>query len=79
MPIPGVEFGEAVVNTWGAYCCPRCREHGGRRRRRVGRESRLRVRRFGVEVVLIEMLDQMLPAEDNDFAKVVDRSLGSRT
>ncbi len=29
--------------------------------------------RFGTEVLLIEMLDQILPAEDKDMAKVVER------
>ena len=29
--------------------------------------------RFGTEVLLIEMLDQILPAEDRDMAKVVER------
>ena len=30
--------------------------------------------RFGTEVVLIEMLDQILPAEDKDMARVVERT-----
>ena len=30
--------------------------------------------RFGVEVTLIEMLDQLLPAEDKDVARVVQRA-----
>jgi dihydrolipoamide dehydrogenase len=30
--------------------------------------------RFGTEVLLIEMLDQILPAEDKDMARVVERS-----
>ncbi|MGE0505924.1 MAG: NAD(P)/FAD-dependent oxidoreductase, partial [Solirubrobacterales bacterium] len=30
--------------------------------------------RFGTEVILIEMLDQILPAEDADIAKIVERS-----
>src|SRR5207342_1414611 len=29
--------------------------------------------KFGTEVLLIEMLDQILPAEDKDIAKVVER------
>ena len=31
-------------------------------------------RRFGTEVLLIEMLDQILPAEDKDMARVVERA-----
>src|SRR5436305_962407 len=30
--------------------------------------------RFGTEVLLIEMLDQILPAEDKDMARVVERA-----
>ena len=30
--------------------------------------------RFGTEVLLIEMLDQILPAEDKDMVRVVERA-----
>jgi dihydrolipoamide dehydrogenase len=30
--------------------------------------------RFGTEVILVEMLDQLLPAEDKDIAKIVERA-----
>jgi dihydrolipoamide dehydrogenase len=74
LPIPGVEFGDRVLDTWGAWSLPE-------RPSRIavvgagasGAEIASAYRRFGTEVVLIEMLDQILPAEDRDIAKVVER------
>jgi dihydrolipoamide dehydrogenase len=73
-PIPGVEFGGRVVETWGAWSLPE-------RPNRIavvgagasGAELASAYSRFGTEVLLIEMLDQILPAEDNDMSKVVER------
>jgi dihydrolipoamide dehydrogenase len=74
MPIPGVEFGGRVVDTWGAYSLP---EHPGRiaivGAGASGAELASAYARFGTEVTLIEMLDQILPAEDKDMARVVER------
>ena len=75
LPIPGVEFGGRVVETWGAWSLPE-RPH------RIavvgagasGAELASAYARFGTEVLLIEMLDQILPAEDKDIAKVVKRA-----
>jgi dihydrolipoyl dehydrogenase len=75
LPIPGVEFGDRVVDTWGAWSLPELP-------RRIavvgagasGAEIASAYARFGAEVVLIEMLDQILPAEDRDMAKVVERA-----
>jgi len=75
MTIPGVEFSERVVDTWGAWSLPE-------RPKRLavvgagasGAEIASAYGRFGTEVILIEMLDQVLPAEDPDMAKVVERS-----
>ncbi len=74
LPIPGVEFGGRVVETWGAWSLPE-------RPDRIavvgagasGAELASAYARFGTEVLLIEMLDQILPAEDKDMAKVVER------
>jgi dihydrolipoamide dehydrogenase len=74
LPIPGVEFGGRVLDTWGAWSLPE-------RPNRIavvgagasGAELASAYARFGTEVVLIEMLDQILPAEDRDIAKVVER------
>ena len=74
LPIPGVEFGGRVLETWGAWSL-------NERPNRIavvgagasGAELASAYARFGTEVLLIEMLDQILPAEDKDMAKVVER------
>jgi len=73
--IPGVEFSDRVVDTWGAWSLP---EHpksiavvgAGA----SGAEIASAYIRFGTEVKLIEMLDQILPAEDKDVVRVVERT-----
>jgi dihydrolipoamide dehydrogenase len=75
LPIPGVEFGGRVVETWGAWSLP---ERPGKiavvGAGASGAELASAYARFGTEVLLIEMLDQILPAEDKDIAKVVERA-----
>ena len=74
LPIPGVEFGSRVLDTWRAWSL-------SERPNRIavvgagasGAELASAYARFGTEVLLIEMLDQILPAEDRDMAKVVER------
>jgi len=74
LPIPGVEFGGRVLETWGAWSL-------NERPNRIavvgagasGAELASAYARFGTEVLLIEMLDQILPVEDKDVAKVVER------
>jgi dihydrolipoamide dehydrogenase len=74
LPIPGVEFGDRVLDTWGAWSLPE-------RPNRIavvgagasGAELASAYSKFGTEVIMIEMLDQILPAEDKDIAKVVER------
>jgi dihydrolipoamide dehydrogenase len=74
LPIPGVEFGGRVLETWGAWSLDE-------RPDRIavvgagasGAELASAYACFGTEVLLIEMLDQILPAEDKDMAKVVER------
>jgi dihydrolipoamide dehydrogenase len=75
MPIPGVEFGGRVVDTWGAWSLPEIPSKlavvgAGA----SGSEIASAYGRFGTEVILVEMLDQVLPAEDKDCAKVVERA-----
>jgi dihydrolipoamide dehydrogenase len=75
LAIPGVEFGGRVVDTWGAWSLPE-------QPQRIavvgagasGAEIASAYGRFGTEVLLIEMLDQLLPAEDKDMARVVERA-----
>ena len=75
LPIPGVEFGGRVVDTWGAWSLPELPKTlavvgAGA----SGAEIASGYGRLGVEVTLIEMLDQILPAEDVDSAKLVARA-----
>jgi dihydrolipoyl dehydrogenase len=75
LPIPGVEFGSRVVDTWGAWSLPEQPERiavvgAGA----SGCEIASAYGRFGTEVLLVEMLDQILPAEDKDVVRVVERA-----
>jgi dihydrolipoamide dehydrogenase len=75
LAIPGVEFSDRVVDTWGAWSLPEQPKSiavvgAGA----SGAEIASAYGRFGTEVTLIEMLDQILPAEDKDMAKVVERT-----
>jgi dihydrolipoamide dehydrogenase len=75
LPIPGVEFGDRVLDTWGAWSLkemPKSLAVVGAGA--SGAEIASGYGRMGVEVTLIEMLDQVLPAEDKDVAKIVERS-----
>jgi dihydrolipoamide dehydrogenase len=75
MAIPGVEFGGRVVDTWGAWSLeeqPKTLAVVGAGA--SGAEIASAYGRFGTDVILIEMLDQILPAEDKDMAKVVERA-----
>ncbi len=75
LPIPGVEFGERIVDTWGAWSLPEVPKRiavvgAGA----SGCEIASAYGRFGTEVLLIEMLPQILPAEDKDIVRVVERA-----
>jgi dihydrolipoamide dehydrogenase len=74
IPIPGVEWGDRVVDTWGAWSLPSLPKSiavvgAGA----SGAEIASAYIRYGTEVTLIEMLPQILPAEDKDIVRVVDR------
>jgi dihydrolipoamide dehydrogenase len=75
LPIPGVEFSERIVDTWGAWSLP-----SQPKRLAVvgagasGSEIASAYVRYGTEVTLIEMLPQILPLEDTDMARVVERT-----
>lgn len=73
--IPGVEFSERVVDTWGGWSLPAVPKKiavvgAGA----SGSEIASAYIRFGSEVILVEMLDQILPAEDKDTARIVERT-----
>jgi dihydrolipoamide dehydrogenase len=75
LPIPGVEFGGRVLDTWGAWSLPELPQKiavvgAGA----SGCEIASAYGRFGTEVLLIEMLPQILPAEDKDVVRVVERA-----
>ena len=75
LSIPGVEFSERVVDTWGGWSLPSKPERlaiagAGA----SGSEIASAYARFGTEVTLIEMLPQILPLEDKDCARVVERT-----
>jgi len=75
LAIPGVEFSERVVDTWGAWSLPeQPRSIAVVGAGASGAEIASAYGRFGTEVTLIEMLDQILPAEDKDMARVVERA-----
>ena len=75
LPIPGVEFGGRVVDTWGAWSLPEMpKKMAVVGAGASGAEIASAYGRFGVEVTLIEMLDQVLPAEEKDVARVVERA-----
>jgi dihydrolipoamide dehydrogenase len=75
LAIPGTEFSERVVDTWGAWSLPnlptRIAVVGAGA---SGAEIASAYIRYGVEVTLVEMLDQILPAEDKDVVRVVERT-----
>ncbi len=75
LPIPGTEFGGRILDTWGAWSLPELPETlavvgAGA----SGAEIASAYARFGTKVTLLEMLDQILPAEDKDMARVVERA-----
>ncbi len=75
MPIPGVEFGGRIVDTWGAWSLaeqPKSIAVVGAGA--SGSEIASAYGRFGTQVHLIEMLPQILPLEDKDMARVVERA-----
>jgi dihydrolipoyl dehydrogenase len=75
MPIPGVEFGGRILDTWGAWSlAEKPAKIAVVGAGASGAEIASAYGRFGTEVLLVEMLDQILPAEDKDMARVVERA-----
>ena len=75
LPIPGTEFDGRVLDTWGAWSLPeQPKKIAVVGAGASGAEIASAYGRFGTEVLLIEMLDQILPAEDKDMAKIVERA-----
>jgi dihydrolipoamide dehydrogenase len=75
LPIPGVEFSDRVLDTWGAWSLPaQPKSLAVVGAGASGSEIASAYARYGTEVTLIEMLDQILPLEDRDCARVVERT-----
>jgi dihydrolipoamide dehydrogenase len=76
LSIPGTEFGDRVLDTSGAWALneqPKSIAVIGCGA--SGTEIASAFGRYGTEVTLIEVLPQVLPAEDAEIAKVVEREL----
>jgi dihydrolipoamide dehydrogenase len=76
LPIPGTSFDGRVVDTSGIWLLnelPKTLAVVGAGA--SGAEIASAFGRFGTDVVLLEMLDQVLPVEDAEIAKVVEREL----
>ncbi len=75
-PIPGVEFGGRVIGTEQAWALPdlpaRLTVVGAGA---SGAEIASAYARLGSEVVLLEALDRVLPSEDADISRLVERGL----
>jgi dihydrolipoamide dehydrogenase len=75
-PIPGVEFGGRVIGTeeaWALSELPRSMAVVGAGA--SGAEIASAYARLGVEVFLFEALERVLPTEDADISKLVERGL----
>ncbi|HWH20208.1 MAG TPA: dihydrolipoyl dehydrogenase [Solirubrobacterales bacterium] len=75
LPIPGADFGGRVVDTWGAWSLPELpRKIAVVGCGSSGTELASAYIRFGTEVLIFEAIDQILPAEDLEMSKVVERA-----
>jgi dihydrolipoamide dehydrogenase len=73
-PIPGAEFGGRVIGTEEAWALPELpRTMAVVGAGASGAEIASGYARLGVEVTLLEGLERVLPAEDEDISKVVER------
>ena len=78
MAIPGIDFSDRVLDTWGAWSLekmPKALVVAGAGA--SGSEIASAYARMGVEVTLVEMLGQVLPLEDKDMARIVERQFKS--
>ena len=75
-PIPGTEFGGRVIGTEEAWALPELpRSIAVVGAGASGAEIASAYARLGTEVLLFEALDRVLPTEDADISKVVERGL----
>ena len=74
MALPGIEFSERVVDTWGAWSAekqPKSIVVAGAGA--SGAEIASAYSRMGTKVTLVEMLDRVLPTEEPEMSRVVER------
>ncbi len=75
-PIPGTEFGGRVIGTEEAWALPELpRSIAVVGAGASGAEIASAYARLGTDVLLFEALDRVLPTEDADISKVVERGL----
>jgi dihydrolipoamide dehydrogenase len=76
VPVPGTQFGGRVIGTEDVYCLPelppRLAVVGAGA---SGVEIASAFARLGSEVLLLEALERVLPTEDADISRVVERGL----
>ncbi|HMU27262.1 MAG TPA: dihydrolipoyl dehydrogenase [Solirubrobacterales bacterium] len=73
--IPGVDFSDRVLDTWGAWSlAEQPKKIAVVGAGASGSEIASAYIRYGTEVILVEMLDQILPVEDKDVVRVVERT-----
>src|SRR5215203_1897191 len=78
-PLPGTEFGGRIIGTeeaWALEDLPETMAVAGAGA--SGVEIASAYGRLGVDVMLFEALDRVVPAEDPDISKVVGRGLGKQ-
>lgn len=72
--LPGIEFSDRVVDTWGAWSAdkqPKSIVVAGAGA--SGAEIASAYSRMGTKVTLVEMLDRVLPTEEPEMSRVVER------
>lgn len=78
-PVPGTQFGGRVIGTEEAWALPELpKKIAVLGAGASGSEIASAYGRLGVEVLLFEMLDRVLPTEDADISKVAGRGLSKQ-
>lgn len=78
-PVPGTQFGGRVIGTEEAWALPELpKKIAVLGAGASGSEIASAYGRLGVEVLLFEMLDRVLPTEDADISKVAGRGLAKQ-
>lgn len=76
--LPGIEFSERILDTWGAWSLagqPKSMVVAGAGA--SGAELASAYSRMGTKVTLVEMLDRVLPTEEPEMSRVVERQFST--